>query len=284
LPFGPGGRTRSDVLKRTAAKIVAILAGLAGLGYAALLAALYVGQESLIFPGTPLPADHRFAFDQPFEEIRVPVDGGSLDALLFRQPSPRGLVFYLHGNRGNLATWTTGLDFYRRANYDLFVFDYRGYGRSEGRNVDERQLDADVRAAWDAIVPRYRDKPIVIVGRSLGSGLAVRLAREVTPRLLVLVSPFASLVAEGQRRYPFVPGWLVKYPLRSDETIGAVKSPILIFHGARDRTIPVSESEVLRSRARSPVELVRIEEAGHGDIQRHPAYVETLADRLAQVR
>ena len=123
-------------------------AGSSALGYALLLAALYFGQESLIFPGTPLPAEHRFAFDQPFEEIRVPVDGGSLDALLFRQPSPRGLVFFLHGNRGNLQTWTTGLDFYRRVNYDLFIFDYRGYGRSTGQNVDERQLDADVRAAW----------------------------------------------------------------------------------------------------------------------------------------
>ena len=92
------------------------------------------------------------------------------------------------------------------------------------------------------------------------------------------------MVAEGQRRYPFVPGWLVKYPLRSDETIGEVKSPILIFHGVRDRTIPVSQSEILRSRARSPVELVLIEDAGHGDIQRHPAYAETLAERLAQIR
>ena len=145
------------MLKRTATKVVAVLAGLAGLGYAILLGALYVGQESLIFPGTPLPADHRFSFDQPFEEIRVPVPGGSLDALLFPQPKTRGLVFYLHGNRGNLQSWTTGLDFYRRARYDLFVFDYRGYGRSEGRNVDEAQLDADVRAAWNAIAPRYRE-------------------------------------------------------------------------------------------------------------------------------
>jgi fermentation-respiration switch protein FrsA (DUF1100 family) len=269
--------------KRTAAKIVAALAGLAGVGYAVLLAALYVGQESLIFPGTPLPADHRFAFDQPFEEMRVPVAGGSLDALLFPQPRSRGLVFYLHGNRGNLQSWTTGLDFYRRVNYDLFVFDYRGYGRSEGRNVDEAQLDADVRAAWNAIAPRYRDKPIVIIGRSLGSGLAVRLAREVRPALLVLVSPFASMVAEGQRRYPFVPGWLVKYPLRSDETIGDVKSPVLLIHGARDRTIPSSESEVLKARARSPVELLTIDDAGHGDIHRHPAYLARLAERLGKL-
>ena len=118
---------------------------------------------------------HPVAFDEPFEEMRVPVEGGSLDALLFRQPDPRGLVFYLHGNRGNLTTWTTGLELYQRANVDFFVFDYRGYGRSVGANVDEAQLDADVRAAWDTIAPRYAGKPIAIIGRSLGSGLAVQL-------------------------------------------------------------------------------------------------------------
>jgi fermentation-respiration switch protein FrsA (DUF1100 family) len=269
-------------MKRAATKVVTILAGLSALGYALLLGALYFNQESLIFPGTPLPADHRFAFDQPFEEIRVPVAGATLDGLLFRQPAPRGLVFFLHGNRGNLETWTTGLDFYRRVNYDLFIFDYRGYGRSTGRNEDERQLDADVRAAWDAVAPRYRDKPIVIYGRSLGSGLAVRLAREVTPRLLVLVSPFTSLVEAGRRRYPFVPGFLVKYPLRSDETIADVKSPVLLIHGTRDGLIPPSDSEALRTRVRSPVELVLIEDAGHSDIHRFPNYLDALAERLVR--
>jgi alpha-beta hydrolase superfamily lysophospholipase len=270
-------------MKRAAATVVTVLAALSAFGYTLLLTGLYLGQESLIFPGTPLPADYRFAFDQPFEEIRVPVEGATLDGLLFRQPSPRGLVFFLHGNRGNLETWTTGLDFYRRVGFDLFIFDYRGYGRSTGRIEDERQLDADVRAAWDAIAPRYRDRPIVIYGRSLGAGLAVRLAREVTPRLLVLVSPFTSLVTLGQRRYPFVPGFLVKYPLRSDETIAEVKSPVLLIHGTRDALIPASDSEELRARVRSPVELVLIDDAGHGDIHRFPRYLDVLAERLLRV-
>ncbi|HVJ75608.1 MAG TPA: alpha/beta fold hydrolase [Casimicrobiaceae bacterium] len=270
-------------MKRAAARVVAVLAALSALGYLLLLGALYVGQESLIFPGTPLPADHRFAFDQPFEEIRVPVAGATLDALLFRQSAPRGLVFYLHGNRGNVETWTTGLDFYRRVNYDLFIFDYRGYGRSTGRNQDERQLDADVRAAWDAIAPRYRDKPIVIYGRSLGTGLAVRLARDVAPRLLVLVAPYTSLVAAGQRAYPFVPAFLFKYPLRSDEAIAEVKSPVLLMHGTRDRLIPPSDSEALRALVRSSAELVLIEDAGHSDIHRFPTYLDALAERLARI-
>jgi hypothetical protein len=75
----------------------------------------------------------------------------------------------------------------------------------------------------------------------------------------------------------------MKYPLRSEETIADVKSPVLLIHGVRDRTIPFSESEVLKLRARSPVELLLIEDAGHGDIHRHPVYLETLAERLGKL-
>jgi len=269
-------------LKRAAAKVVAVLASLSAFGYALVVAGLYYSQESLIFPGSPLPADHRYAFDRPFEEMSIPVEGATLDALLFRQPDPRGLVFFLHGNRGNLETWTTGLDFYRRVNFDLFIVDYRGYGKSSGKIESEAQLHADVRAAYDAIAPRYRGKPIVIYGRSLGTGLAVRLARDVAPRLLVLVSPYRSLVAAGLRRYPFVPEFLMKYPIRTDAMIGGVTSPVLLLHGSKDTLIPASDSEALRDLVRAPVELVLIDDAGHGDIHRDARYLDVLADRLAR--
>ena len=92
-----------------------------------------------------MPADYRFRFAQRFEEIKLAVPGGTrdagrwtLDALRFRQPDPRGLVFYLHGNGGVLTTWTTGLEFYRRINYDRFLLDYRGYGKSTGRIAHRR--------------------------------------------------------------------------------------------------------------------------------------------------
>ena len=270
-------------LKRGAAKVVAVLASLAALGYALVLAWLYVQQESMIFAGVALPAEHRYRFDQPYEEIRVPVAGATLDAVLLRQPAPRGLVFFLHGNRGNLETSTSGTDVYRRAGYDLFVVDYRGYGKSGGKIEGEAQLHADVRAAWDAIAPRYRDKPVVILGRSLGTGLAAKLARDVTPALLVLVSPYSSLVAAGQRRYPFVPSWLMKYPLRTDETIPGVTCPVLLVHGVDDGLIPASDSELLRSLVRAPVELLLVDGAGHGDIQRDPRYQDRLVERLARL-
>lgn len=272
--------TSASTWTRRAWRSGGVLVLLVAAGYAALLAALYATQERLLFPSTPLPADHRFRFDVPFTEVRIPVPGASLDALLFTQSEPRGLVFFLHGNAGNLDTWTTGVDFYRRVNYDMFMLDYRGYGRSTGRIESEDQLHADVRAAWDAIAPRYQGKPIVIYGRSLGTGLAVRLARDVHPQLLVLVTPYASIVAAAQQRYPFVPSMLIKYPLRTDAIIGEVTSPILFAHGTRDAVIPIAASHQLKALARAPTEMLTIDGAGHHDIHRFPGYLDPLAERL----
>jgi alpha-beta hydrolase superfamily lysophospholipase len=259
-----------------------VLAG--ALAWAALLAALYFAQERLIFPATKLPVDHVFRFArQDFEELRIPVPGATLNALLFRQPRPRGLVFFLHGNAGNLETWTTGIDFYRRVNYDLFIVDYRGYGKSTGAIESEDQLHADVRAAWDAIAPRYRDLPIVVYGRSLGTGLAARLARDVHPALLVLVTPYASLASAASRAFPIAPEFLLKYKMRTDALIGDVRSPLLLLHGSRDTLIPHADSESLRALARAPTELIVVEGAGHNDIHTFPAYLDPLAARLGQI-
>jgi alpha-beta hydrolase superfamily lysophospholipase len=257
-----------------------ILAALAALGYAGALGLLYVKQERIILPASTLAADYRFQFDQPFEEVWIPVQGASLHALHFKQPNPRGVVFFLHGNAGNLVSWTTGVDFYRRVNYDLFIVDYRGYGKSTGHIENEAQLYADARAAYDAMAPLYRDKPIVIYGRSLGAALAASLARDVQPRLLVLVSPFSSLAASAAQAYPWAPGWVLKYPLRTDAIIGDIKSPILLIHGSEDKLIPLSHSERLKALARSPVELLVVPGAGHSDIHKFPVYLDGLAARL----
>jgi alpha-beta hydrolase superfamily lysophospholipase len=263
-----------------AIRTVLLLLSLAALAWVGLLMLLYWQQERLIFPASRLPDNHRFQFAQPFTELRIPVPGATLSALHFTQPSPRGLVFFLHGNAGNLQTWTTGLDFYRAANFDLFMLDYRGYGKSSGSITSETQLHADVRAAWDAIAPRYRGKPIVIYGRSLGTGLAARLAQDVHPQLVVLVTPYTSLAATARRAYPLAPDLLLKYPLRTDAIIGDVRSPILLLHGARDELIPVTDSVRLQALARSPAELVVVEAAGHNDIHLFPHYLERLAARL----
>src|SRR5262249_6287620 len=115
------------------------LIALAGL-YFVVLALLWWGQEWLLFMPQRLPVDHRFDFGLDVHERMIEVPGARLSALHLQLPAPRGVVFFLHGNAGNLQSWFSDLDVWRRANFDLVMIDYRGYGKSGGRIDSEAQL------------------------------------------------------------------------------------------------------------------------------------------------
>jgi hypothetical protein len=265
-------------LKALATSLLALVA-IAGAGYAALLALLWFGQEKLIFLPTPLPPDHRFGQGPDVHEVWIDVPGARLHALHLRLPRPDGIVFYLHGNAGNLDGWFANADFYRRANLDLFMLDYRGYGKSSGRIRSEAELHADVRAAWQQVAPAYAGQRRVILGRSLGTGPALVLASEVKPELTLLVSPYLSFEALAAQYYPWVPRFLLRYPMRNDLAIARVATPLVLVHGEHDEVIDPDHSrrlQVLAPRAR----LVIVPGAGHNDLQESPAYLDAVAQAL----
>jgi len=258
-----------------------LLAGLALYGGA--LAWLWIGQEKLLFVPDVLPADQPLAKAPDIHEVSVEVAGARLSALHLRLPDPKGVVFFLHGNAGSLANWFVNPDYYRRVNFDLFMLDYRGFGKSTGRIQSEAQLHADVRAAWSTIASRYADRKVVVYGRSLGTGLAVRLGAEMSatrpPDLTVLVSPYRSMVSLATEHFPWVPQAVVRYPLRTDALIGQVRGPILIVHGERDTLIPPDHSESLKLLA-PQANLLRVPGAGHNDLQDFDMYLGALARAL----
>jgi pimeloyl-ACP methyl ester carboxylesterase len=253
---------------------------LAGLGlvlYALALAWLWFQQEKLLFAPTVLPADHAWSLARDVHEVSIDVPGARLSALHLRLPNPKGVVFFLHGNAGSLENWFVNPSFYRRANYDLFMFDYRGFGKSTGQIESEAQLRADVRAAWDQVAPQYAGRKIVVYGRSLGSGLATGLSAELgashAPDLTVLVSPYASMAALAAEHYPWVPQALLRYPLRTDLLIGQIRSPLLLIHGTRDTLIAPSHSDALKALAPQAT-LARITGAAHNDLQNFDTYLD----------
>jgi uncharacterized protein len=256
--------------------------------YLLILVGLYFFQEKLLFPAEKLPSNYQFVNDYSFDEVFIPVHGADnkkgdnaiLHALHFTRPNPKGLVFFLHGNAGSLRTWATGIDFYERVNYDLFIIDYRGYGKSTGKITSQQQLINDVKQAWQVASAPYADKPIVIYGRSLGTGLATILAKEVQPDLLALVSPFSSMVNIAKAQYPFVPTWLLRYPLRTENIIGDVTSKIVFIHGSEDSFIPLSHSKKLQSLSKSTDTLITIEGAAHNDIHQFSDYRDSLENAL----
>lgn len=252
---------------------------LAALLYAAILALLWFGQERLIFQPETLPADAVLARDPGVHERVVEVDGARLSVLELRLPDPKGVVFFLHGNAGNLASWFVNADFYRRAGYDLVMPDYRGYGKSTGHVTSESQLHADVRAVWQSIAPRYAGKRVVVYGRSLGTALAASLAAELQPDLTLLVSPYTSMAALAREHYPWVPAALLRYPLRTDEAIARIRTPVLLLHGELDALIAPSHSEALRALApRARLHLVP--GGGHNDLQEFESYLGAVREAL----
>lgn len=255
-----------------------------GVGLLLLLGAallwLWLRQERLLFFPEPLAAAHQFDFGADVEELKIPVAGGAqLSALHLRNPGSKGLVFYLHGNGGNLQSWFVNADFYRRAGYDLFMLDYRGYGKSTGSIESEAQLRADVRAAWDSVAPRYAGKRRVIIGRSLGTALAAGLAVQVNPDQLVLVSPYLRMVELMRQHFPLLPTWLLRYPLDTGSSLQQWQGPLLLLHGERDELIPASHSQQLQHLAPQG-RLALILGAGHNDLQAFDQYLQAVKQAL----
>ncbi|UYZ62337.1 alpha/beta hydrolase [Hymenobacter weizhouensis] len=264
-------------------KVLLIILGL-GLGlYAAVCLLLYVKQESLLFFPTRLPADYQFRFPGRFTERWVTAaDGTRLHGLLFRAEtdSAKGLIFYLHGNGGALDSWGSVAPLYTRQGYDVFLLDYRGYGKSQGHISSEAQLRADAEVAYQQLLPEYPEARTVVLGYSLGTGVAAWVAAHHRPRLLILQAPYYSLRDVARHHFPWVPGFLVRYPLRTYQQLPQVQAPIVVFHGDQDEVIPHESARKLRPLLKPKDQFITLPGAGHNGMTENPQYQQVLAGIL----
>ena len=253
--------------------------------YLLVLLTVWHQQERLLFVPSTLPADYAFQAGPDVSEHTVEVPGASIHVLQLKRPKPDGVVFFLHGNAGNLAQWFVNIDFYRRLNVDLVMMDYRGFGKSTGQIGSQQQLEDDARAVWDRFIPAY-DPAVrrIILGRSLGTGLAARLATQTSPATTILVSPYTSIEALAAEQFPWLPSSLVRYPLQTDAVIGEIPGNLFLLHGRRDTLIAPSHSERLaqlaKAAGKSRVQAIVIEGAAHGDLQKFPDYLQAIGSAV----
>lgn len=238
-------------------------------------------QENLIFFPEILPPDYKYTFSEPFEEATVPVEGATLNAVLFKAANAKGVILYFHGNAGSLRTWgDVARDFTSRG-YDILIPDYRGFGKSTGSISNEKQMLADGLAVYGYLKKSYPENRIIMYGRSIGTGVATFVARSGKPRMLILESPFFSLTDLAAYHYPFLPKALIslflKYPFRTDLWIPEVACPVYLIHGTRDDIIPFDASARLEPLIKSPHKLIRIEGGGHNNLSDYSAYDRELA-------
>jgi pimeloyl-ACP methyl ester carboxylesterase len=246
-------------LKRGAALLLA--------GYLASLALLFGFQEKLLFhPGAPLDPAYSFRLSLPFEELRLELGDARVHSLLVKARNPRGLLLYFHGNAGNLANWgEVGEDLADRLGWSVLVVDYPGFGKSEGSIRSEAQLHEMAKAFLALAKEKAGGLPLALFGRSIGSGLATRLAAEHEVKALVLESPYLSMLSLATEMFPWVPGFVLRYPLRSDLAMGQVKAPVLILHGDQDELIPHASGLAL-SKLVENGRFVTIEGGRHNDL------------------
>jgi uncharacterized protein len=248
----------------------------AGAVYTAAIGWLWFRQERLLFEPTRLEPDCRLTDDADVHELWIEVPGARLSTVHLKLPAPRGIVYFLHGNSGNLQDCLGELDSFRQLNFDVVMFDYRGYGKSTGCIASEEQLRDDVRLVWAHFADQYQGKRVVISGQSLGTGLAAGLAAELceagrTPDLTLLVSPYSSAQALADELYPWVPRQVLRYPLQTVEHAMRLRGPLLLIHGDKDELIGIHHSEALCT-AVPQAQFVRVEGAGHSDLHKFPSF------------
>ena len=246
----------------------------------------YFRQENIIFYPDVLPPDFKYSFSERFDELTLQVDGAAINALHFKTERPRGVILYFHGNAGNLSGWgEVAFDFTKRG-YDILIPDYRGFGKSTGKIKNEEMLHGDAAVAYKYLKERYPENQIIIYGRSVGTGIAVYLAKSINPRMIILESPFFSMKDLAKYHHPFMPEYLIglilKYPMRTDLWIADVSCQIYIFHGTKDDIVPYSSSERLLKLIKTEKELIIIPGGGHNDLSDFTLYQEQLNHILGE--
>ena len=250
--------------------LVAILV-LVVIAYAAACAALFLFQRALVFFPQP-----RALGTHALEAFR---NGDTLLQLTVRTHAGPGAVLYFGGNAedvsGSLEPLVAAFP-----DREIVMLHYRGYGGSAGEPGEEA-IAADAAALFDRVHAQHPD--VVVVGRSLGTGVALRLASIRPATRVVLVTPYDSMVEIAQSHYRLFPVyWLMRDKFESWRYVPQVKVPTRIIAAGRDEVIPAASTERLRARfAPGQASYVLFPDAGHNTLSAEPGYVDALAGKPA---
>ncbi len=255
------------------------------LGSASLLAALYLGLSPRLSPTLYTRRLFRpYAFPEGTWDVvevnGVPrqdcyfrgANGAQLHGWFFDKPGAKKTIMFSHGNTGNLTGRLNIVRLLLETGSSVFIYDYRGYGRSQGIPTVEG-ICKDGVLAFDYLIGEHGHKPtdIVLYGESLGTAVSCEIAAERSCSALVLQSGFSSLRKIGQQTFPFMkiyPQMLFPKPfLNAAERVASRTGyPLLIIHGSKDQVVPFSHAEEVYAAASEPKRFVHLPDCAHSDI------------------
>ncbi len=242
-----------------------------GISYFGVVLYMYFMQDQYIF--LPEKNMHELTFYKENNDLKDATDlyiktkdHETLEVWM-RPPNPgMPMVLYIHGNSHGLDYRANRLKILSDEGYGFFIPALRGYANSSGRPSLEGFI-IDTNAALEKLYELgYVDRQIIIIGESLGSGLATKLATEHKFKALILLTPYTTTMNRAKEIYPLIPvSILFKYNFDNISYISKVQSPVFIIHGTNDEVIPHAHSEALIAAAIEPKKLVLYNNYGHSD-------------------
>lgn len=249
-------------------------------GYTAIVLLVYLFQHKLIYyPSRGIyytPSDAGLNYRDV--ELKTK-DNLALHGWFVPNDSARGTVIFCHGNAGNISGRLETVRTLHRLGLNVLIFDYRGYGKSEGRPT-EKGTYRDGEAAWDYVtknleIPANR---VILMGRSLGGPVAAWVAANRNPAALILESTFTRAPDLAAEIYPWLPVHrLIRYRYDTQARLDSVNCPVLVAHSRDDQLIPYHHGRELFEKSRKPKEFLEMEGShGGGFIESGETYVKAL--------
>lgn len=266
--MNPNLQSVLQILQRLLIPFVRILV----LAYIGLAIALYLGQSNLVYMPSQELIDTPASMGIKFEDIQITTkDNVNLDAWFVpakdNDKIGKGVILFCHGNGGNISNRISYLPIFKDLGLSTFLFDYRGYGKSDGKPSEEGTYN-DVEAAWQYLTQEKQIPPqkIIIYGESLGGAIASYLAQKISQQDnknsaggLILASTFTSISDRAAELYPFLPIRLLsRFSYNSIDRLPSIKIPVLIIHSTDDEIIPYHHGDRNFQVANQPKKLVKL--------------------------
>ncbi len=221
----------------------------------------YFEKKGIYYPTKEIiltPADTGLKYEDIFFQTE---EGLSLNGWFIPSQNPRGTLLFCHGNAGNISYRVEIIQIFNKLNLNVFIFDYRGYGKSQGRPSEEG-LYRDVRAAYNYLLSRedIDKEKIVIYGKSIGANVAINLASKVEAAALIADGGFTSAYDMGRKLFPCLPiKWIIAVRYDAESDIKSVSIPKLIIHSRDDEIIPFKLGRKLFEAAPEPKEFYQMQ-------------------------
>jgi alpha-beta hydrolase superfamily lysophospholipase len=253
------------------------------IGFVAVISiVLYFFQERFLFHPEKLPKDFQFQYEnQKVKEYNLEIkEGVVINGLHFKAENSKGVVYYLKGNSKSIKGWGKFAVDFTLHGYDVIMIDYRGFGKSTGK-MSQNTMKNDALLVYDKLKEVVKEENIIVYGRSLGTGLATKVASMNNPKMLVLACPYFSMSKNIKRYLPFIPlGLVMRYQMPTYKWIKYVDCPINIIHGTSDKVIKFTSSLRLSKMRPNLTRLYPVIDGGHKDLHNYDDYHVALKEIL----